>query len=122
MYKYFNPTPLGRSVDDGIIRALCKATDQRWDDVLLDLFLVSYNLADVPGSRDVWGSYLKSDNFKQFPIDTNIKLKDFCELNNSGEYIAVLKNSAVYILDGDYYDEWDSGEEEVSYFFRREDV
>ena len=122
MYKYFNPNPLGKSVDDGIIRALCKATEKRWDDVLLDLFVSAYNLADVPTSSAVWGDYLKKNNFKQFLISEEKTVKEFCELNNNGEYIAVTPSHAVYILDGNYYDEWNSGEEEVSYYFRRDYV
>lgn len=122
MYQYFNPNPLGKSVDDGIIRALCKATGNRWDDVLLDLFVSAYNLADVPTSSAVWGAYLKDNGFKQFLISEEKSIKEFCELNSNGEYIVVTPSHAVYILDGNYFDEWDSGEEKVNYFFRRENV
>ena len=123
MYRYFNPNPLNKSVGDCVIRALAKATDQSWKDVLLQLFTYSYHMADMPSSNSVWGNYLKTKGFVQVSLPNTCPecytVQDFCEEHPYGTYVLATGTHVIAVEDGDYYDSWDSGSEIPVYYFRR---
>lgn len=123
MFIYFNPNPLNKTVGDCVIRALCKVTGQEWKDVLLQLFTYSYRMADMPSSNAVWGSYLKTKGFLQVTIPNTCPdcytIRDFCEDHPHGEYVVATGTHVVAVIEGDFYDSWDSGDEIPIYYFRR---
>jgi len=47
-------------------------------------------------------------------------VKDFCTDNPQGRYIVATQSHVVAIIDGDYYDTWDSGTEPIIYFWKKE--
>lgn len=44
---------------------------------------------------------------------------DFCWDNPYGYYLLATGTHAVAVIDGDYYDTWDSGNESVAYYYER---
>ena len=48
----------------------------------------------------------------------NIVFVFFCEKYPTGVYVIGTGTHAVAVVDGDYYDSWDSGNEVPSYFWR----
>lgn len=53
-------------------------------------------------------------------IKRGITVKDFCKENPIGTYILAISGHVVAVIDGDYFDTWDSGEEIPIYYWKKE--
>lgn len=77
----------------------------------------------MPSSNNVWGAYLEEKGFERLSIPNTCPncytIKDFCKDNPKGVCIIGTGSHAVAVIDGDYYDTWDSGDEVPIYFFKR---
>ena len=78
---------------------------------------------DMPSANAVWGAYLKSRGFSRSAVIDNgsdyYTVLDFCRDNTNGTYILALSGHVIAVIDGDYYDTWDSGEEIPVYYCER---
>jgi hypothetical protein len=123
MYINFNPNPKLKRVGDCVVRAICKATNQSWEDTYIQVCLQGLKMSDMPTSNSVWGAYLKSKGYLQVTIPNTCpdcySIRDFCEDNPKGTFVVGTGTHVVAIVDGDYYDAWDSGDEIPVYYFRR---
>jgi hypothetical protein len=124
MYIHVNPNPNGVYVEDCVVRAIAIATDRSWDDVYLNVCLQGYIMKNMPSVNNVWGTYLKSIGFVQYPLPTNCPdcytIRDFCDQNRYGTYILATGSHVVAVIDGNYCDAWDSGDEMPIAIWRRE--
>lgn len=122
-YCYFNPNPQGNRVGDCTVRALCKALNKDWDSVHAMLSLRSFALKDMQSANRVWGAVLKRNGFKRYLVDDNRQdiytVRDFCEDNPEGTFILAIDSHVVCVVDGCYYDSWDSGDEIPIYYWKR---
>lgn len=123
MYVHANPNPVGKYVEDCVVRAISIATNRSWDDVYVHICLQGYLMKNMPSVNKVWGAYLTSIGFvKENIIDTCPEcytIRDFCYDNPSGIYILATGSHVVCIKDGNYYDTWDSGDEMPTSVWRR---
>lgn len=123
-YEYFNPNPKQKLVGDCVIRAIAKATGRDWEDVYLDVMQKGFEMKDMPSSNAVWGAYLYEIGFRRNIIPNTCPdcytIKDFCHDYHMGIYILATGTHVVAVIDGTYYDTWDSGEEIPIYYFRKE--
>lgn len=123
VYINFNPNPKQKRVGDCVIRAICKATDQEWNEVYMQICLQGFKMSDMPSSNPVWGSYLKQKGFLQATIPNTCPdcytVNDFCKEHPEGVFVLGTGTHVVAVVDGDYYDAWDSGKEIPVYYFRR---
>ena len=123
VYINFNPNPKQKKVGDCVIRAICKATDQEWNEVYMQICLQGFKMSDMPSSNPVWGSYLKQRGFLQVTIPNTCPdcytVNDFCKEHPEGVFILGTGTHIVAVVNGDYYDAWDSGKEIPVYYFRR---
>ena len=122
-YIYYNPNPLQLSVGDCTIRAISKVTGLSWKETYLHLLLQGYSMSDMPSANRVWGEFLKSIGFIRRLLPDSCPdcytVKDFCYDHPTGVYILGTGQHVVAIIDGNYYDSWDSGNEIPIYFFER---
>ena len=76
---------------------------------------------DMPSANRVWGAYLRSKGWgrKIVPDECPVcySVKDFCREYPEGTYILALDSHVVAIINGDYYDTWDSGNESPIYYW-----
>lgn len=123
MYIYYNPNPLKLSVGDCTIRAISKVTNQTWKQTYLDLLTQGFIMYDMPSSNRVWSELLKLYGFKKFPIPDMCPdcytIREFCYDHPVGEFVVGTGEHVVAIINGDYYDSWDSGNEIPIYYFER---
>lgn len=124
-YIYYNPNPLNLSVNDCTVRAISKATNMSWKETYLNLLIQGYMMCDVPSSNRVWGELLNRFGFKRRLLPDTCPncytVRDFCQDFPTGIYLLGTGEHVVTIIDGDYYDSWDSGNEIPLYFFERKD-
>ena len=125
MFKFYNPNPIVARVGDCVIRAICKATNKKWEEVYNDLCDFGFNMADMPSANSVWGAYLRYLGFNRYVVSTeypdSYTVYDFAEDNKNGTYILALSGHVVCVQDGDYYDTWDSGDEVPIYYWCKEE-
>lgn len=120
-----NPNPLGSYVGDCVIRALSIAMDKSWSETYIDVCLHGFLLCDMPSSNYVWGDYLKQSGYKSSFISPECPncytVKDFCKEHPSGRYIVGTGSHVLAIINGNYYDSWDSGSEHPIYYYSKEE-
>lgn len=70
----------------------------------------------------VWGKVLKELGFKKQIIPETLPeeytLKDFCRDHPNGVFIIATNNHVVTVINGDYYDTFDSGDENPVFYWR----
>ena len=125
MYSELNINPEKRLVGDCVVRAIGVVTDKDWDDVYLDLALQKgFVMKQMPSENNVWGSYLHDLGFKRHVIEDTCPdcytVRDFCIDNPVGTFLLATGSHVIAIVDGDYYDTWDSGDEVPIYYWRKE--
>lgn len=117
-----NPNPGHKYVGDCVIRAIAIATNRRWIDVYDELCFTGRRMYDMPSSDTVWGRYLYDLGFTPFLLPescpTCITISDFAKRFRKGTYIIGTGSHAVAVINGDYYDSWDSGNEPPSFFWK----
>lgn len=124
MFIHFNPNPLTSRVGDCVVRAISKATNSDWERTYLQLCVYGLIHADLPSANAVWGAYLKSLGFKRKVIPNNCPtcytVKDFCKEHPKGTFILAISGHVVAVVDGNYYDTWDSGNENPIYYWEEQ--
>ena len=123
-YKYYNPNPLGLSVGDCTIRAISKVIERDWKETYLCLIVQGYQMYDMPSANRVWGEFLRSQGFARRTIPDTCPecytVREFCIDHPRGTYILGTGEHVIAVVDGDYYDSWDSGREIPIYYFERQ--
>lgn len=122
MWIKCNPNPLGKQTSDCVVRAIAIATERSWRRVYRDLCDLGEIEAELPNVNYVWGLDLKARGGKQFLLPEScpscITVRAFCDRYPTGVYVIGTGSHAVAVIDGDYYDAWDSGNEIPSYFWK----
>ncbi len=122
MWKKYNPNPCGRNVSDCAIRAVSKALNTDWETTYMMLADMGINMCDLPNSDAVWGAVLRQNGFKRKSIPDECQecftVRDFCYEFPYGTYVLGIGNHAVAVVNGDYYDAWDSGSEIPLYYWQ----
>ena len=122
MWVRCNPNPVGRETGDCVIRAIAVVTGQSWREAYWDLCELGAIMGDLPNNNSVWGEYLRKRGGRQFLLPEScpscITVRDFCERYPNGTYVIGTGSHAVAVIDGDWYDSWDSANETPTYFWR----
>ena len=123
MYQHQNNNPKGKHVDDCVICAIATATGDSWDDVYLDLMIYGFYAKDLPNANDIWGQYLVDKGFARKTLPDTCPfcytVRHFAKDHEQGTFIVSDGTHAIAVVDGNYIDDWDSGDRTVLYFFER---
>ena len=126
MYIRYNPNPDKKIVDDCVIRAICRITNKSWEYIYLDLCGEGLEVHDWPWRNYVWGRYLTKLGFESSLIPNMCPycytVRDFCKDHPYGDYILATGNHVIAVVDGDYYDVRDSGDEVPIYVWKRKEL
>ena len=124
-FVFYNPNPAGRFVGDCTIRAICKLTGQDWDTVYAGTAFQGFLRKDMPSGNSTWGSYLKRHGYVMGMVPNTCPdcytVEDFCRDNPKGKFLLALDGHVVAVVDGDYYDTWDSGKSFPIYYWKKEE-
>lgn len=116
-YKYYQPNvkDLRDKYGDCVIRSLTKALDKQWLEVFEDLLPYARELQCMPNGKFCYEKYLTNNGFTYTGI-SNKKgskrptVKSFTKEHKDGTYVLIVANHIVTVVDGCYYDTWDSGD------------
>lgn len=135
MFIKLNLNPFGLETGDCVIRAITLALKYNWFMVHDELSFLSRKMADMPSSNRVWKQYLKNKGYTEEMVQNDcpncITVEKFCKMHPHGRYILstceytransnvmVTGTHVIAVVDGDYYDTWDSGADvPLSYFY-----
>lgn len=120
-YIYYNPS--NEDVGDCVVRAISKALNQSWDITYWDLCDQGYLMRDWGNSNRVWDSYLRDCGFTRKVIPNTCPncytVRDFCIDYPYGTYVLSTGNHTVAVIDGNYYDSWNSGNEVPIFYYKK---
>lgn len=124
MYRNLNLNPFHRRADDCTVRAIAKVLNKPWEEVYADLCLEGLRFYDMPSANHVWGYYLRKNGFVRHIIPDSCPqcytVREFAEDHPQGKYILALHGHLVCVIDGDWFDTWDSGDKIPVYYWERE--
>ena len=122
MYIYYNANPDGKSTGDCVIRAISAITGRDWEDIYLDLALEGLINHEMMDTNELWSKYLWRLGFRLqcIPPTENYTIRSFSNRFQNGAYLLGTGRHLVAVIDGDYYDAWDSGNEVPVFYWRLE--
>ena len=115
MWIQQNPNYLDKRTGDCTVRALSIVLGKNWIWTYLELCIQGLIMAQMPSDNQVWDALLRSKGFQRETIPNTCPdcytVRDFCNDHKSGIYILGTGNHVVAVVDGNYIDDWDSGNE-----------
>lgn len=123
MFIYYNPNPCEIKTGDCTVRAISKVLNQDWHTTYWGIAVQGDILCRMPSNNDVWSEYLVMQGFTEYLLPQNryYTVDDFCKDHPNGIYLLSLGTHVVAAENGDYFDIWDSGNEQVKSYWKRED-
>jgi hypothetical protein len=118
-YVYYNPNPKQLQVGDCTIRALSKALDSTWRNTFMMLCDKALDMCDMPSSNRVWGAVLLDHGFHRYEQLPECTVESFCRMHPRGTFILGTGVHVIAVIDGDYYDMYDSGSQVIYYYWSR---
>ena len=123
MWIYCNPNPCRTEEPDCVVRAISVATGQSWRRTHWELCLMSHVKCTMPSVNWLWERYLKKRGFEKFLLPEScpecVTVREFARRYPEGVYVIGTGSHAVCVMDGNWFDTWDSGDETPTYFFRK---
>lgn len=119
----YNENPDENRVGDCTIRAISTILEQEWDQTYIEICLQGFIMKNMPSSNRVWGAYLRSKGMKRELVRDDCEcysVRRFVEEHPSGRYLLALDGHVVAVIDGNYLDTWDSGNEVPIYYWVEE--
>jgi hypothetical protein len=117
MYIRYKNNPCHIDTGDCVIRAISIITGMTWKKIYVELCVQGYENCGWGNENRIWTKYLKSIGFKQTYVNKELTVSEFAETHTKGKYVLGTGNHAVAVVDSNWIDSWDSGNEQVIYFF-----
>lgn len=126
MYIFENPNPAANRTEDCTLRALCILEGWDWLKGYWQLCAIGAQMYIMPNNdKAVVKSLLLRNGYRSHSLPDTCPdcytVRDFCRDNPKGRYLLVTGNHAVAVIDGNYYDGWDSGDEIPVYVWHKEE-
>ena len=124
-FVYYNPNPSEKFVGDCVIRGVSKLEGEEWEETYIGISIQGLFMHDMPSSNAVWGAYLRSKGYNRYTIPNTCpncySVSNFSEDHKQGKFLLATGTHVVAVVDGDYYDAWNSGSEIPVYYWVKED-
>ena len=122
MFVELNLNPQHKRKGDCSVRALAAAEDRSWYEIYDELYHIGREMGDMENSNDVIGQFLKERGYIRCSIPNTCPacytVRDFANDHPEGIYVLGTGSHVVAVINGDYYDSWDSGDEVPVYYWR----
>lgn len=124
MFVQYNANPYARRTSDCVVRAIAVLTGKTWDEVYIELYTWGFVLKDMVQVNNLWGSYLRTNGFGRIILPDTCPdcytVRHFCFDYPKGRYLLATGTHVIAVIDGNYYDTWDSGDEVPISFWKKE--
>ena len=122
-FIYVNPNPENNITGDCTIRALSLVLNKDWDSTYVELAVYGFMLKDMPSSNRTWSFMLYEHGFIRSVIPNTCPdcytIRQFCLDHPQGVYLLATGTHVVAVINGNYYDSWDSGNEVPIYYWKK---
>lgn len=128
MFIPYNANPNYIRTGDCTVRAIMIATGYDWNRTYIELCIMGYMIGAMPNTNVVWRSYLRARGFKPTLLPDECPdcytVRDFCLDHPYGIYVLCTGDGdgthVLTVINGSYFDAWDSGNEIPIMYWRRE--
>ena len=108
------------------MRAVARALGVDWETAYALTSSAGFAMGDMPSSDSVWGAVLRQNGFKRKAIPNTCpdcySVAEFAQGHPDGTFVLALGGHVVTVVDGDWYDTWDSGGQVPQYFWYKEET
>lgn len=122
-YAHFNPNPFGLSTEDCTVRTLCVILKLDWDGAHRLLCDTAREMGLMPSNPAVMWALLKKRGFTRSALPdrcpTCYTVADFAREHPHGTYVVATGTHILAIINGDWYDSWNSGDEVPVYYWQK---
>lgn len=122
-YIHYNPNPAGNYTIDCVVRAVSKLMDMDWDTAYFKLSIQGFVDKSILVDDKVLGNFLRQYGYRPVPIPDTCPncytVRDFAYDHPRGRFLVKTYDHVIAVIDGDYYDSGDSGDEIPIYYYRR---
>lgn len=123
-FVFDNPNPKNNLVGDCVIRGISILMGRPWEYTYIEIVAQGYTMYDMPSSNAVWNAYLKSKGYRKRIIPNSCPdcytVRQFCKDHPKGHYLLATGTHVIAVIDGEYHDTWDSGDEIPIYYYTKE--
>ena len=119
-FEYYQPNikDLKDNYGDCVIRALTKVTDKSWVEIFDELVPIAREYQCMPNGKPSYEEYLRRNGFTYIGVSNKRGTKrptvsKFALKHKEGRYVARVAHHLVAVVDGRYYDTWDSGDKSL---------
>ena len=124
MWIEYQPNPCARSVGDCAVRAISIALHIDWETAYMMLANAGLLMCEIMNANSVISAVLREHGFYKKAISDKCPecytVADFCSDHPEGVYILGTGLHVVAVIDGNYIDSWDSGNEIPIYYYYRQ--
>ena len=120
----YNEHPYGYTIDDCVLRAIATYFDISWEQAYLMVVAKGYEMKLFPTNMNlVWESMLLDKGLTKYYVPNTcpmcVTVEKFANDHPHGSYILGTTTHAIAVINGSYYDTWDSGQEYPVYYFAK---
>lgn len=123
MYKEYNANPEGKRTEDCVTRAISLAMGIDWESAYIRQAIQGLQMHDKMDKNYVWGQLLQDSGFERKAIPDTCPycytISDFAKDHPDGIFILGTGDHAVTVMDGDWFDTFDSGSMIPIVYYRR---
>lgn len=124
-FVQYNANPYDKLVIDCTVRAMSKFLDVDWDTCYIGLCVEGFVIKNMQNANEVWHAYLKDLGYTPKTIPNMCPdcytVEDFCTDHPVGTFLLATGDHVVCVIDGNYYDTWDSGKAVPIYYWSKGD-
>lgn len=123
MFIELNLNPLKKRTDDCVVRAVALALNIDWESAYTMLSAHGLKHKDMLSKNYVWADLLSTLGFKRTSLPNTCpecyRIRDFASDHPEGLFIVGTGDHVVTVIDGNWYDSFDSGDMIPIIYFRR---
>lgn len=111
----FNPNPKGKVSEDCTVRAIACLTNKSWDDAYILVCVGGLIEKTMPDQKVAISTLMELLGYTNHQLPNVCPkcytIKDFCRDFPRGNYMVATGSHVVAVINGNYYDAFDSGNE-----------